>query len=162
MWRCSDDANCALAGEPEDARLTKRVNGLIGRVRNVARLWAGGGVRHSLRAESVQAETAWRRMSNLSVNDVTPSGWRSLFATRVASIVKEAVAGLKADNERVSKLLALLTHGENDIVGRVILAVRPGAEFSQWAFTAAAPAQPLASPAEAPAEASPAADASDK
>ena len=160
MWRCSDDANWALAGEPEDARLTKRVNGLIGRVRNVARLWAGGGVRHSLRAESVQAETAWRRMSNLSVNDVTPSGWRSVFATRVASIVKEAVAGLKTDNERVRKLLALLTHSEHDIVGHVLQDSH--AEFSQWAFTAAAPAQPLASPAEAPAEASPAADAGDK
>ena len=85
-----------------------------------------------------------------------------MFATRVASIVKEAVAGLKADNERVRKLLALLTHSEHDIVGHVLQDSRPGADFSQWAFTAAAPAQPLASPAAAPAEASPAADASDK
>ena len=102
-------------------------------------------------------------MSGLNDNDVAlPSGWRSLLATHVASTVKNAVANLKADSERVRKLLALLTHSENYIVGRVLQDPQL-ADISQWAFTAEAPAASPASPAaQAPAEASPAADAGDK
>ena len=154
----------AAAGEPPDARLSKRVQAHANRVRDMARAMAGGGPRNAYRAEAAQALDAWATWTDNNV--AAPArGWRGEFAERVRGLVDSAIKGLQDDGQRMAKLLGFLVRSEEAIV-RFVLSERGEADldarFARWAFDveAVAPA-PAASPAPAAAPAAAAAAASD-